>query len=72
MQAQRGELLGTSEAARRLAVPISTLTYWDRTGVLPPATRIVGSGRRIYTEADLDVARARIEARRRDRAAAPS
>lgn len=64
MQKQREPVYGTSEAARRLNVPVSTLTYFDRIGVFPPVTRIVGSGRRVFTEADLDIARERIEQRR--------
>lgn len=64
MEIQRAEILGTSEAARRLGIPVSTLTYWDRIGVIPPVPRVTGSGRRIFTEADLDIARERIAERR--------
>lgn len=70
MDKQREELIGTSEAARRLGVPISTLTYWDRAGVIPKAERISGSGRRVFRESDLEVVRSRIAERRAGRAAA--
>ena len=70
MTPQRDALLGTSEAARRLGVPVSTLTFWERTGVVDRAERIQGSRRRVWRESDLDVVRERIAERRAGRVAA--
>jgi len=67
MDANHEEIIGTSEAARRLGVPVSTLTYWDRIGAIPKAGRISGSGRRFFRESDLDVVRERIDQRRAER-----
>ena len=51
--ADKIELLGTCEMARRIGVPISTLTYWERVGVLPKSKRITGSNRRVWFSTDI-------------------
>ena len=43
--------MSISEVARRSGLAASTLRYYERIGLLPPAKRI--SGRRRYTEQDL-------------------
>ena len=58
------ELLGTCEMARRIGVPISTLTYWDRIGVLPKSKRITGSNRRVWFSTDIPAIERAIEAYR--------
>jgi len=58
--------IGSTSLAARLGISPSLIKYWERTGVIEPARRIEGSGRRIYREADVEVIRAQA-ARRRDR-----
>jgi len=64
------EMVSTGEAARQLGVSMSLLRKLEAIGVTPPAQRIAGLDRRIYTATDLDVLR-RIITNRRDRTTQP-
>lgn len=54
----------TGTAAKQLSVSVSMLRQLEREGITPPARRLVGQDRRIYSEADV-VTLERIIAERR-------
>lgn len=45
----------TSEAARRIGIAARTMLYYERTGIISPEKD--SSGRRLYTESDIDAIR---------------
>ena len=51
--------------AREVGCAVSTLQKLERIGAVPRAERLDGSGRRVYTPADVEAFRAVVEARRR-------
>ena len=51
--------------ARRLGVSPSCVRKWEGQGLIPAAARLEGNDRRVYSVADLEVIRERVEARRR-------
>lgn len=59
-------LLSTSAAARSVGCSASLLVRLEREGITPPAWRLAGSGRRVYTATQV----AEIKAIREQRAAA--
>jgi DNA-binding transcriptional MerR regulator len=58
------EMVSTGEEARQLGVSMSLLRKLEATGVTPPAQRIAGLDRRIYTPLDVEVLRKIIAGRR--------
>jgi DNA-binding transcriptional MerR regulator len=51
--------------AARLGVSTSAIRKWECQGIIPAAARLEGSDRRVYSLADLEAIRERVEARRR-------
>ncbi len=64
--------LSIGGVAETLGVSTSTLRLWETKGLIPPASRLGGSDRRVYDRADLEVLRPIAEERRRQRAAVPA
>ena len=62
-------LLSVGGVAAALGVSPSTLQNWERRGISPPAARLGGSNRRVYSLADLDALMTIAEERRRQRTA---
>lgn len=62
----------TGGLARTLGVSPTTVRKWEGLGLVPRATRLEGSDRRVYAIDDLDSLRQRIERRRRRGEGAPS
>ncbi|MDP9357293.1 MAG: MerR family transcriptional regulator [Chloroflexota bacterium] len=58
------EFLGIHAVAERLGVSPSGVRRWERIGWIPPATRVAGSGRRLYRPSDIQEIRERVEAER--------
>ncbi len=58
------EYLGIGDVAERLGVSPSGVRRWERIGWIPPATRVAGSGRRLYRPSDIQEIRERVEAER--------
>lgn len=54
----------TGTAARQLRVSVSMLRQLEREGITPPARRLVGQDRRIYSEADVATLKTIIAERR--------
>ena len=52
------QLFSTGEAARRLGISQSLLLRYEREGRIPPAHRVAGSGRRVYTLQDVEAIQA--------------
>ncbi len=61
------EFFGISDVAERLGVSPSGVRRWERIGWIPPATRVAGSGRRLYRPTDIEEIRQRVEAERAGR-----
>ncbi len=61
--------LSVGGAAAALGVSPATLRVWERRGVTPPAARLGGSDRRVYSALDLEALRTVAEDRRRQRTA---
>jgi len=61
--------LSIGGVAEALGVSTSALRLWETTGVTPPAARLTGSDRRVYSLADLDRLRPIAEERRRAKTA---
>ncbi|MDP9472888.1 MAG: MerR family transcriptional regulator [Chloroflexota bacterium] len=73
MSEPTAEFFGIHDAAQRLGVSPSGVRRWERIGWIPPATRVAGSGRRLYRPSDIEEIRERVNAERaarqqRDRA----
>ena len=60
----------TSGVARELGISNALIDKLERIGVIPRASRLVGSGRRLFTERDLAAIRDVVEERRKARGAA--
>ena len=58
------DMVSTGEAARQLGVSMSLLRKLESIGVTPPAQRIAGLDRRVYTTVDLEALRKIIADRR--------
>ncbi len=58
------ELLSTGGLAARLGCSVSALKKWEKARLIPPATRLEGSDRRVWHTDDLVTIRERLEARR--------
>ncbi len=58
------EFFGINDVAERLGVSPSGVRRWERIGWIPPATRVAGSGRRLYRPNDIEEIRERVEAER--------
>ena len=56
--------------AAQLDVSPSAIRKWEAEGLIPAAARLAGSDRRLYSVADLQTIRARLEERRARRIAA--
>ena len=63
------EMVSTGEAARRLGVSMSLLRKLESIGVTPPAQRIAGLDRRVYTTSDVEQLRELLDRRKTDRRA---
>ena len=61
--------LSIGGVAETLGVSTSTLRLWETKGLIPPASRLGGSDRRVYDLADLDRLRPIAEERRRAKTA---
>jgi len=59
-----GELIGIGNVAAEMGVSRSAVRKWERLGVIPPASRVLGTEQRVFRLADLDVIRERVEAMR--------
>lgn len=55
---EQAQLLSTGEAARRLGISMSLLRRWEQEGKIPPAHRLAGSDRRVYSLQDIEAIRA--------------
>jgi len=62
------EMVSTGEAARQLGVSMSLLRKLEAIGVTPPAQRIAGLDRRIYSTQEVETLRKIIAGRRARRA----
>lgn len=60
------ELLGPGELGSRIGYSVSGVKKLERLGIIPPAMRLVGSGRRVWKGADVPVIEERIKQRRAD------
>ncbi len=58
------ELLGPGELAARTGYSVSGIKKLERLGIIPPAARLVGSGRRVWKGSDVSVIQERIRQRR--------
>jgi len=56
--AEDRQLFSTGEAARRLGISQSLLLRYEKEGRIPPAHRVIGSDRRLYSAEDLETIRA--------------
>jgi len=65
MTDQANRLIGIGSLARKLNAAPSTVRLWERNGLVPPAARIDGSGRRVWDIADVAAIRETVEERRR-------
>lgn len=61
------ELLGPGELGSRIGYSVSGVKKLERLGVIPPASRMVGSNRRVWKGSDLPVIQERIKERRASR-----
>lgn len=59
-----GKLILAGEAARRLAVTLTTLTDWERAGILQPAMRLGPWRLRVYNLQDVERLAAEREAKK--------
>ncbi len=59
--------LGIGALSQELGVSPSGVRRWERIGLIPPAERIAGSGRRLYRLSDLQEIRQRVAERSTDR-----
>ena len=48
-----GDLISIGGVAKRLNISPSTVRLWERRGLIPPATRLEGSDRRVWRAGDL-------------------
>lgn len=60
------ELLGPGEVAARVGYSLSGLRRLERLGIIPPAPRMAGNGRRVYRRSDLEAVEESIKQRRAD------
>jgi len=68
MSDDAGGLVSTGVIASKFGIPVSTVKFWARRGVLPGSIEVQGSGRRAWRTADLPEIEKRIEERRAARA----
>ena len=61
---ERTTLLSIGAVAQLLNVSPSLIRKWERAGVIPPAPRLVGSERRVYSPRDVEAIRSARAARR--------
>jgi DNA-binding transcriptional MerR regulator len=58
------ELMSSGQAAKQLGVSVSLLRKLERIGATPPAQRLVGLDRRLYSHAEVEALRRVIADRR--------
>ena len=58
------DLISIGGVAKRLNISPSTVRLWERRGLIPPATRLEGSDRRVWRIGDLVAISPRPEAHR--------
>ncbi|MDP9358317.1 MAG: MerR family DNA-binding transcriptional regulator [Chloroflexota bacterium] len=61
------QFLGIGALSQELGVSPSGVRRWERIGLIPPADRVAGSGRRLYRLSDVQEIRKRVEERAADR-----
>lgn len=64
-------LVSTGAVASKFGVPVSTIKFWAKRGVLPGSITVQGSGRRAWRISDLPEIEERINARRARRERQP-